>query len=279
MADDADRIAIDQIIALLPADAQASARAAFRGQTSEPTLAAVQKSYGITPTAPSAPLQTQVGSPPMDATQPPATGGLTAVAAPAPASPAAAPALSLADLITQRQALGAQQQAAAQSAYDTAAAQLQQQRQRAQGGLSSAELLKIASAFLTPTRGSSFMGALGNVTPALGDIAQARETVAQSYPTQLAALRQKYVQDVLAAQGATLKDVTSPVEKVATLGKVTPRKMQLGSDNQWYVAPPVDDKGRRMVRDEDEAALVPVGQTFAYINDPVKTYYGRKVYK
>ena len=166
---------------------------------------------------------TQVGSGQMDDDQEETTGGLaTGLAASAGAqqpAPAAQSTMSLADLIAQRQSLGAQQQAAIQSVYDTTAAQLQQQRQRAQGGLSASDLFKLAGAFATPTRNSSFMGALANVNPVLADITQAREAVVQNYPTQQAALRQKYLLDTLAAQAGTLKDVTSPVEKYAQLNK------------------------------------------------------------
>lgn len=150
------------------------------------------------------------------------TGALAALAqAPQSGAPQqdAAPTMSLAELIRQRQALGVQQQSAAQSAYEAAAQQLQQQRQRTQGGLSSADLFKLSAAFLTPTRYSNFMGSLGNVMPVLGDIASARETAAQNYPAQLAALQQKYLQDRLAAQAGVLHDIAAPVTEQAKLGK------------------------------------------------------------
>jgi hypothetical protein len=181
---------------------------------------------------------TKVGSGQMDDDQEETTGGLTAgLAATAGAqqsAPAAQPTMSPEDLIRQRMALGVQQQAAIQSVYDTTAAQLQQQRQRAQGGLNASDLFKLAGAFATPTRNSSFMGALANVNPVLADITQARETVAQNYPTQLAALRQKYLLDTLAAQAGTLKDVTSPVEKIAQLNKPTPLRslLAVGSETR-----------------------------------------------
>ena len=120
---------------------------------------------------------------------------------------------TLGDALDQTYAIQQAQIKQANDTYAAAAARLQASRQQ---GMSAADLFKLSAAFFTPTRNSSFSGALANVTPVLGDITGAQEAAKRMYPGQLAALQQQQQQDILAAQAGALKTATPILEKQFT---------------------------------------------------------------
>ena len=141
----------------------------------------------------------------------------------APTAPAAGGSLgvlgqpnSLDEARAQAYALGQQQIKQANDTYAAAEARLRASRNQ---GMSASDLFKLSSAFFTPTRNSSFMGTLANVTPVLGGITDAQEAAQRAYPAQLLAAQQQRQNDIMAAQSGTLKTSIPILEKQAEMAK------------------------------------------------------------
>ena len=144
----------------------------------------------------------------------------------------------------------------------------------------SQQLFALSQAFLQPinTGGGGFAQVLGNVTGALGATsAQMREA------QQKRAMAAAQLQDTYAMQGVEGDEERAKrqFEVMKLLKGQGVGQYSFGPDGRWHLrpgtggSPMMNAKGQYVVSTPEQAAAVPSGAPFVYVNDPTNVLTGR----
>lgn len=144
----------------------------------------------------------------------------------------------------------------------------------------SQQLFALSQAFLQPTRtgGGRFAQVLNNVVGALGSTNEQMQEAQQKRAMAAMQLNNTYANQGLEGDDAALERDFKLWQLMAKGGN---GQYSLGQDGRWHLkpgtggSPVVNAKGQYVVRTPAEAAAVPSGAPFVYVNDPTNVLTGR----